>query len=102
MLYWYGISIGLTKVKLSHNMPSRNRGDGKVLLYPFWTPVLEWGGWSGSCYFAPRKDIQYPLHRRKGGPQCWSGLWKISPHWGSNPDHPAHRKSLHLTMLSHL
>lgn len=45
-------------------------------------------GVSGQCH-APaalpsRKETQYQLYRRLGGPQDLSGqVWKISPYWGS-------------------
>jgi hypothetical protein len=36
--------------------------------------------------FTPRKETWYPLYRRLGRPQCWSGLlWKISPSTGFDP-----------------
>jgi hypothetical protein len=40
----------------------------------------------------PGKESRYPLDRRLGGPQSWSGYRgeKIpSPCWDLNPDHPA-------------
>jgi len=34
----------------------------------------------------PRKETWYPLYRRLGGPQGWSGqVWKISPPLGFDP-----------------
>jgi len=65
MSYWYGISIRLTNVKLSRNMPSRGRGDRKVYLYPFWTPVLEWGGWSAPATL-PQGRHPVPIAQKEG------------------------------------
>jgi len=46
------------------------------------TTALEGGEWSASrpCRSLPRGKTRYPLYRRLGGPQGWSGqVWKISP-----------------------
>jgi hypothetical protein len=46
------------------------------------TPALDEGGWSTPRpgRFTPRKETQYPLYRRLGGPQGRCGrVRKISP-----------------------
>jgi hypothetical protein len=47
------------------------------------------GGWLKPfpCRFTPvQGKTQYPLYRRLGGSQGWSGkVWKISPTLGFNP-----------------
>jgi hypothetical protein len=46
------------------------------------TLALDEGEWSNlrSGRFSPGKETRYPLHRRLGGPQGWSGrVRKISP-----------------------
>jgi hypothetical protein len=53
----------------------------------FLTSVLDGDGWSmphPGCL--PPEETQYPLYRRLGGPQGWSGqVRKISPPSGFNP-----------------
>jgi hypothetical protein len=52
------------------------------------TLALDGGGWSMPCpgHFTPELETQYPLYRRLGGSQGWSG-WaqKISPPLGFDP-----------------
>jgi hypothetical protein len=51
-------------------------------------PTLDEGGWSTPCpgRFTPGKETWYPLYRRLGGPQDWSGrVRKISPSLGFDP-----------------
>jgi hypothetical protein len=46
------------------------------------TSALHVGGWSMPCpgHFTPRKEAQYPMYRRLGGPQGQSGwVQKIPP-----------------------
>ena len=53
----------------------------------------------------PPGKTQYPLYRRLGGPQGWSGqVRKISPPTGIwSPDHPARSQSLYwLLYLAHM
>ena len=47
--------------------------------------------------FTPGKETWYPLYRRLGGPQGWSGrVWKISPPTEiRSPNRPARSKSLY-------
>jgi hypothetical protein len=52
------------------------------------TSVVDVSGRSAPCpgYFAPRKETWYPLCRKLGGPNGWSGqVWKISPPPGFDP-----------------
>jgi len=69
------------------------------LLYPFMTTELEGG--EGSVprpgHSLPPGKTQYPLYRRLGGPQGWSGqVRKISPPTRiRSPDRPAHSQSLY-------
>jgi len=52
------------------------------------TSALDGGGWSTPCpgHFTPGKETCYPLCRRLGGPQGWSGwVRKISPPLGFKP-----------------
>jgi hypothetical protein len=72
---------------------------GEVYLYPFMTAALEGGEGSASHpgrSLSPGKT-QYPLYRRLGGPQGWSGqVRKISPQKGfRSPDRPARSQSLY-------
>ena len=62
------------------------------------TSALDWGGWSMPTPTAllPAKT-RYPLYRRLGGSQGWSGrVRKISPPTGiGSPDRPARSESLY-------
>jgi hypothetical protein len=52
------------------------------------TSALDGGGWSTlrSGRFTPRKETRYPLYRRLGGSQVWSGrVQKISTSAGFDP-----------------
>ena len=59
-----------------------------IQLYSFFNLSTRWGGSSMAhpgC-FTPRKEIQYPLYRRLGGPQGRSGrVQKISHPLGFDP-----------------
>jgi hypothetical protein len=67
---------GKVKVKLSHYTPWRRLGGEDVYYYSFLTSALNGGEWSASrpSRALPQgKDPRYPLDRRLGGPQSWSG-----------------------------
>jgi hypothetical protein len=63
------------KVKQSHYTPQRCLGEEEYSSYSFTTSALDGGEWSASWQrFTPQgKDLQYPLDRRLGGSQSWSG-----------------------------
>jgi hypothetical protein len=59
-----------------------------IALLCFYTSALEGGESSASrpCHILPPGKTRYPLYRRLGGPQCWSGHErKISPPLGFDP-----------------
>jgi hypothetical protein len=65
---------GDSKVKLSRYRHTGDKGERKY--GSFLTSVLDGGEWSGSHSrraLPPGMDLRYPLHRRLGGPQSWSG-----------------------------
>jgi hypothetical protein len=52
------------------------KGEKRYSSYSFLISTLEGGEWSASPIgraLPPWKDPQYPLGRRLGGPQSWSG-----------------------------
>jgi hypothetical protein len=57
-----------------------------------------WVDGATSRPLCPLVKTQYPMYRRLGGPQSWSGwVHKMSPSSGfRSPDHPAHSESLYL------
>jgi hypothetical protein len=64
------------KAKLSHYAPWRHLGEEEVLLLLILDLGTRWGEWSASCSghaLAPARGPRYPLYRRLGGPQSWSG-----------------------------
>jgi hypothetical protein len=65
------------KVKLSLPMPQRHVRREEVQHHSFLILALEAGEWSISCptCLTPRKESQYPLSRRLGGPQSRSGCF---------------------------
>jgi len=71
------------------------------------TSALDGGGWTIShpgC-FVLRKETQYPLCRRLGGPQGQSGLvWKISPPLRFDPQtvHPIASPYINYTIPAHV
>jgi hypothetical protein len=84
--------------KLTQNRRRRPRGGVEVQIYNVG------GGWGGltprpGC-FGPRKETRFPLNRRLGGPQCWSGRVRKISHPGPgigilSPDRLARRESLY-------
>jgi hypothetical protein len=79
----------LYKVKLSLSAPWGHTGGVQVQLHSFLILAKAGGQWPTSCpsHFTPRKEPQYRLYRRLGGPQCRSAHFeeKISrPYWDSN------------------
>jgi spore coat protein U-like protein len=69
--------------------------------YSFLTSAQYGGSWSTpriGC-FTPKKQLQYQLYRRLGGPQVWSRwVWRrenLSSTRVCLPKHPAHSESLH-------
>jgi len=56
--------------------PCRRQGGEKYSSYSFLTSALDGGEWSASRpgrALPLGKDLRYPLDRRLGGPQSWSG-----------------------------
>jgi hypothetical protein len=75
------------KVKQSRYKPKLPRGWREVWLYPFVTSALEGDAWSTPRpgRFTPGKT-RYPLYRRLGGPEGWSGrVRKTLPPPGFDP-----------------
>jgi hypothetical protein len=66
-MYWH------KKWSSSDKRPSRPTGD--VQPYSFFNFAPDGGGWSmpHSGHFMLGKETWYPLYRRLGGPQSWSG-----------------------------
>jgi hypothetical protein len=81
-------------------MPSLvQKGQKYSYLHSPLTLAVEWDGQSTPHQATSPWEPQYPLLRRVAGSQASldeNGDDKISfTKWGSNPDHPAHSKSLH-------
>ena len=83
----------MKKVKLSLSTPQMHTGGLKVQLHSFSTLVPEGGEWSTTCSTS-RKETQYPLNSRLGGPHNWSGHFReqniFFPLPGFKPDYSAH------------
>jgi hypothetical protein len=65
-----------SKAKQSRYTPWWRLGERRYSSYSLLTSALDGGEWSASrlCRALPRgKDPRYPLNRRLGGPQSWSG-----------------------------
>jgi hypothetical protein len=73
----------------SYNSPWGPKRGSRGIALPFCEPRHEKGmGWLAPHpgRFTPRKETRYPLYRRLGGPQGWSGrLRKILPPLGFDP-----------------
>ena len=56
-------------------MPRRTRVAVEVQLYSFFNLGARWGGWLTPRHgrFTSGKETRYPLYRREGGTQGWSG-----------------------------
>ena len=71
------------------------------------TSALDKGGWTTphpGCFIL-RKENQYPLCRRLGGPQGQSGpVWNISPPLGFDPQtvHPVASPYINYTISAHM
>jgi hypothetical protein len=64
------------KVKLSHYHCAGDKGERRYSSYSVLTKTLDGGEGQhhARLYFTPwGRDPQYPLYRRLGGPQSWSG-----------------------------
>jgi hypothetical protein len=64
------------KVKLSHYFHAGIKRERRYSSYSFLTSVVNGDEWSVSCSgctLSPGKDPLFPLYRRLGGPQSWSG-----------------------------
>jgi hypothetical protein len=65
-------------------------------IYPFLTSVLDGSQWSKPhpSYFTPGKEPQFPLNRRQGALQRWSGHFEgeesLVPARIQDPDRPLH------------
>jgi hypothetical protein len=71
------------------------QGERMYNSYSFMTSALDGGEWSASApaaLYLRGKDTRYPLDKRLGGPQSWSGQSRgkilFCLRRGSNLDHP--------------
>ena len=74
------------------------------MLYSCFNFGTRWGGLSvpHPGFFPLGKGTQYPLYRRLGGPQAWSGwVQKISPPLGCDPVQPIASCYTNYAILAH-
>jgi hypothetical protein len=64
-----------TKVKLSRYRQAGDKGESKYISYSFLKSALDGSGQLHvpASFYPQRKDSQYTLYRRLGGPQSWTG-----------------------------
>jgi hypothetical protein len=96
------------KVKLSLYAPWRHIEGVEVQLHSFVTSALDRDEWSVSHHgrFTPVKRPWYPVKRRLGKPQSWSGHFTgdkyFASAWIQTTNCPAHSLVTILVILSHL
>jgi hypothetical protein len=71
-------NLGKEKGKLLPSQTMKAYRGAEVQLHSSLTSVLDGGKWSTSHpgWFTPRKEPQYPLNMKLGGPQSWSGHYR--------------------------